>query len=340
MFGRTLNAYDQSKTAGGSSGGAGVAVALHMLPVADGTDHGGSLRNPAAYNNVFGFRPSFGRVPANALDGFYAIMGTPGPMARNVPDLAALLSVQAGYDPRAPLSNRQDPAQFAGPLKRDFKGARIAWAGDFGGHLPFEPGILDLCKSALKVFEALGCTVEEAVPDYPIERVWQNWKILRAWQSGSALKALLRRSGQARADEAGGAVRGRKRPEAHRLRHLRRRRGSHRLVSGGARVLRALRLFPAAVVAGVPVRRRHRLAEGDRRQDHGHLSPLDGGDDPGHHVELSGAVACRSVSATGGLPMGLQIVGPNHGELACLQLAHAYDEATKWVTKRPPPLLG
>ena len=96
-------------------------------------------------------------------------------MARNVPDLAMLLSVQAGYDPRAPLSNRQDPAQFAEPLKRDFKGARIAWLGDFGGHLPFEPGMLDLCRSALKVFEALGCTVEEAMPDYPIERVWQNW---------------------------------------------------------------------------------------------------------------------------------------------------------------------
>src|ERR1700704_3300325 len=113
VFGRTLNAYDQSKTSGGSSGGAGVSVALHMLPVADGSDHGGSLRNPAAYNNVFGFRPSFGRVPANAADAFYAIMGTPGPMARNVPDLAALLSVQAGSDPRAPLSNRQDPAQLA-----------------------------------------------------------------------------------------------------------------------------------------------------------------------------------------------------------------------------------
>ena len=78
--------------------------------------------------------------------------------------------MQAGYDPRAPLSNRQDPAQFAGPLKRDFKGARIAWAGDFGGHIPFEPGLLDLCKSALKTFEALGCTVEEAMPDYPIEQ--------------------------------------------------------------------------------------------------------------------------------------------------------------------------
>src|SRR3954464_3191194 len=157
VFGKTLNAYDQSKTAGGSSGGAGVSVALHMLPVADGTDHGGSLRNPGAYNNVFGFRPSFGRVPANALDGFYAIMGTPGPMARNVPDLAALLSVQAGYDPRAPLSNEQNSAPFAGPLQRDFKGTRIAWAGDFGGHLPFEPGILDLCKAALQVFESLGC---------------------------------------------------------------------------------------------------------------------------------------------------------------------------------------
>ena len=116
VFGRTLNAYDQSKTSGGSSGGAGVAVALRMLPVADGSDHGGSLRNPAAWNNVFGFRPSYGRVPAQGLDVFYAYMGVQGPMARNVPDLAMLLSVQAGYDPRLPLSNRQDPAQFAGDL--------------------------------------------------------------------------------------------------------------------------------------------------------------------------------------------------------------------------------
>ena len=77
-------------------------------------------------------------------------MGVLGPMARTVPDLAMLLSVQAGYDPRAPLSNRQDPAQFAEPLKRDFKGTRIAWLGDFGGHLPFEPGVLELCRNALQ----------------------------------------------------------------------------------------------------------------------------------------------------------------------------------------------
>src|ERR1700742_4665780 len=114
VFGRTLNAYDQSKTSGGSSGGAGVALALRMLPVADGSDHGGSLRNPAAWNNVFGFRTSYGRVPSQGLDMFYAWMGVQGPMARSVPDLAMLLSVQAGYDARVPLSNRQDPSQFAG----------------------------------------------------------------------------------------------------------------------------------------------------------------------------------------------------------------------------------
>src|SRR5688572_27636808 len=127
VFGRTLNSYDQSKSSGGSSGGAGVSVALRMLPVADGSDHGGSLRNPAAWNNIFGFRTSYGRVPSQGLDVFYAWMGVPGPLARTVPDLAMLLSVQAGHDPRLPLSNRQDPAQFTQDLKRDFKGSRVAW---------------------------------------------------------------------------------------------------------------------------------------------------------------------------------------------------------------------
>ena len=115
-------------------------------------------------------------------------MGVQGPMARTVPDLAMLLSVQAGYDPRLPLSNRQYPQQFTSSLERDFKGARIAWLGDFGGYLPFEDGVLDLCRRALKAFESLGCIVEEAWPDYPVERVWPNWRTLRAWQAGSALK--------------------------------------------------------------------------------------------------------------------------------------------------------
>ncbi len=339
VFGRTLNAYDQSRTAGGSSGGAGVAVALHMLPVADGTDHGGSLRNPAAYNNVFGFRPSFGRVPANAADAFYAIMGTPGPLARTVPDLAALLSVQAGYDPRAPLSNRQDPAQFAEPLKRDFKGTRIAWAGDFGGHLPFEPGILDLCRSALKVFESLGCTVEEAAPDYPIEKVWQNWKVLRAWQSGSALKGYYN-------DPQKRAL---MKPEAQ-----------FEVESG--QKLTAYDIYDADVVRTAWYQAVRAFFE---RYDYlllpsSQVFPFDAKTD--WPKQIDGRVmdtyhrwmevmipvtmsSCPALSvpigfSSTGLPMGMQIVGPNHGELACLQLAHAYDEATKWVTRRPPPLLG
>ncbi len=187
VFGTTLNPYDLTKTAGGSSGGAAVSLATRMLPVADGSDHGGSLRNPGAYNNVFGFRVSLGRVPAEGADAFNASLSVNGPMARTVSDLAMFLSVQAGHDPRAPLSNRQDAAQFTQPLQRDFRGTKIAWLGDLGGYLTYEPGVLDLCRNALRTFEELGCTVEEAKPDYPNERVWQNWTKLRAWQSGAPL---------------------------------------------------------------------------------------------------------------------------------------------------------
>ncbi len=339
VYGRTLNSYDQSKSSGGSSGGAGVSVALRMLPVADGSDHGGSLRNPAAWNNVFGFRTSYGRVPAQGLDVFYAWMGVQGPMARNVPDLAMLLSVQSGYDPRLPLSNRQDSAPFTEPLKRDFKGARIAFGGDYGGYLPLEHGILDLCKSALKAFETLGCTVEEAWPDYPVERVWQNWRTLRAWQAGSALKDLYK-------DPAKRAL---MKPEA-------------RFEVESGEKLSAYNVFDASAVRSAWYQAVRTLFE---RYDYfvipsGQVFPFDAGIDwpktiagktmDTYHrwMEVMIPVTMSNCPALTvpigfndrGLPMGLQIVGPNHGELACLQLAHAYDQATQWVTKRPPPLLA
>ncbi len=339
VFGRTLNAYDQTKSSGGSSGGAGVAVALRMLPVADGSDHGGSLRNPAAWNNVFGFRTSYGRVPAQGLDVFYAYMGVQGPMARSVPDLAMLLSVQAGYDARLPLSNRQEPSQFAGSLKRDFKGARIAWSGNFGGHIPFEPGVLDLCKGALKTFEALGCTVEEAWPDYPIERVWSNWRILRAWQSGSVLKDLYR-------DPAKRAL---MKPEAQFE------------VESGMK-LSAFDVFDANVVRTAWYQAVRTFFE---RYDYfilpaGQVFPFDAGLDwpkaingkpmDTYHrwmevmipvtMSICPALAVPAGFSDHGLAMGLQIMAPNHGELACLQLGQAYDEATGWIAKRPPALLA
>src|SRR5690349_2675939 len=141
VFGTTRNAYDPSRTAGGSSGGAAVALALRMLPVADGSDHAGSLRNPAAFNNVLGFRTTFGCVPSAEGDVFLPALGVIGPMARTATDLALLLSVLAGYDPRAPLSAAGDPARFIAPLDRDFSGTRIGWLGDLGGHLAFEPGV-------------------------------------------------------------------------------------------------------------------------------------------------------------------------------------------------------
>src|SRR5882724_1081019 len=164
VYGATRNSYDQSRSAGGSSGGAAVSLALRMVPVADGSDYGGSLRNPAGWNNVFGFRTSYGRVPADGRDAWLPSMGVLGPMARNVADLALLLSVQSGYDDRAPLSMDANPAIFQAPLETDLKSKRIAWLGDFNGYLPYESGVLDVCKRSLAVFESTGSIVEEAIP--------------------------------------------------------------------------------------------------------------------------------------------------------------------------------
>ncbi|MES2185014.1 MAG: amidase [Pseudomonadota bacterium] len=190
VYGLTRNAFDPSRTAGGSSGGAAVAVALRLLPVADGSDMMGSLRNPAGWNNIFGFRPSFGRVPHWPVeDVFHAQYSTSGPMARSVADIAMLLSVQAGPDPRVPFSNPESPAVFTGGLERDLRGMRIGWLGDMGGHLPMEPGVLELCEGALGHLKAIGCTVEAAQVDFPLDRLWQAWLALRGAAVSGAYRA-------------------------------------------------------------------------------------------------------------------------------------------------------
>jgi amidase len=192
VFGTTLNAYDQTKTAGGSSGGAAVALALRMVPVADGTDMMGSLRNPAAYNNVIGFRPSHGRVPTTGVELFLGQLGVSGPMARTTTDLAMLISVMAGHDKRAPLSLHGDPAMFTRRLERDFRGTRVAWLGDLGGHLQIEPEITDLCRNSLHTLEALGCDVDDTHIDFPSERLWDTWITLRHWLVGGELMHFYR----------------------------------------------------------------------------------------------------------------------------------------------------
>lgn len=175
VYGITRNAYDQSRCAGGSSGGAAAALALRMLPVADGSDMMGSLRNPAAFNNVYGLRPSTGLVPFGpAPELFLQQLTTEGPMGRTVSDVAALLNTQAGEHPTAPLSKAKSN-NFNCSLQANFKGAKVGWLGDLGGYLPTEPGLLSLCEAGLKDFESLGCLVEHSLPKFDMSSLWKCW---------------------------------------------------------------------------------------------------------------------------------------------------------------------
>jgi len=165
IFGATKNPYDPSKTCGGSSGGGAVAVACGMLPFADGGDLAASLRNPASYCNVVGFRPTPGRVPAWPAANAWNTLSVLGPLARTVGDTALLLSAMAGPDPRSPVSIVEPGSIFRNPLKRSFKKARIAWSRDLGG-LPVEPRVTKVLEAQRKVFASLGCAIEDAEPDF------------------------------------------------------------------------------------------------------------------------------------------------------------------------------
>ena len=165
LFGATKNPYDLSKTCGGSSGGAAVALACGMVPIADGSDTGGSLRNPASFSSVVGFRTSPGRVPRVPTNSAWSTINIAGPMARTVADCGLLLSAIAGPDERAPLSIHENGVRYAKPLGRDFKDVRVAWFKDLGG-LPFDRRIREVMDARRKVFESLGCIVEQAEPDF------------------------------------------------------------------------------------------------------------------------------------------------------------------------------
>jgi amidase len=338
VYGATGNAYDPALSAGGSSGGAAVAVALRMTSLADGSDFGGSLRNPPGWNNVFGLRPSFGRVPAASRTLWGGSMSVHGPIARNVPDLALLLSVQAGYDARAPLSMTEDPRGLAPAIERDIAGCRLAWLGDWDGALPFEPGVLDTCGQALTVFERLGCIVEAKVPAFPLERLLDAWSILRTFHTGSALiehyrnpkeRILLKPEAlfeveeflRLTAAEIASA-------EATRtawyevVRHVFDEYDAFLLPTAQVFAFPIDRPWPTSI-AGRPMTRYYDWMQ------------------VAFPVTLSGcpAIAVPAGFGPSGLPMGLQIVAPHHGDALCLQIAHAYDKATGWPARRPPPLL-
>jgi len=337
VYGVTRNAYDQSRSAGGSSGGAAVSLALRMLPLADGSDYGGSLRNPAGWNNVLGFRTSYGLVPADDRDLWLPSMGVIGPMARNVADLAMLLAIQAGYDDRVPLSMAGDGAIFRENLERDFRGKRIAWAGDFQGYLPFENGVLEVCEEALKTFETLGCTVEKAQPDYPVDSVWRAWVKLRAWQSSASFlmyyndpttRALLKPEAIFEVESAqkltaldiaaASAVRAEWYEAVRRF-----------FKTYDYFIVPTAQVFPFDVDSHWP----REIADKKMETYHEWMKGV-------VLITMSGcpALAVPAGFSTQGLPIGIQIVGPNLAELSCLQLAYGYDMANR-STKRLPTLL-
>jgi amidase len=339
VFGTTGNAYDPARTAGGSSGGAAVAVALQMAPVADGSDMMGSLRNPAAFNNVYGMRPSFGRVPAGpAPESFLQQLSTDGPMARTVTDLALLLSVQAGPDPRAPLAIAQDPGVFALPLGRDLAGTRVAWLGDLGGRLPMEPAILDLCRDSLRVLADIGCTIDEVTLQFPLAGLWDAWCRLRSWLVCGRLHELHRdpaRRAQMKPEalweiDQGQALSALDVYEASKVRSAWYQVLTRLFETYTFLALPTAQVFPfdAAVpwpreVAGRAMDTYHRWME----------------------VVVPGSMSgCPVINVPvgfgpGGLPMGMQLIGRHQDDLAVLQVAFAHEQATGWVKRRPPPML-
>ena len=339
VYGTTRNAFDPSRSAGGSSGGAGVAVALRMLPVADGSDMMGSLRTPAAFNHVYGLRTSVGCVPHGPSEEvFFQQFSVAGPMARDIPDLALLLSVQAGFDARLPLTRRSEPPQdWTAQLQRDCKGLRIGWLGDLGGHLPTEPGLLQTCRAALQHFTAAGCTVEEAVPQFDFERLWRAWIDLRSFSVAGANAALYN-------DPAKRAL---LKPEA-----------VWEIERGLA--LPAMAVYDAARVRSAWYETLRRLFDSydflvlpsaqvfpfDAALDWPHA--VDGREMDTYHrwmqtvvpATMAGLPALAAPAGFGpqGLPAGLQIIGPAQADLAVLQIGHAYDQAGGFSRVRSPLL--
>lgn len=340
VFGTTLNAYDPRKTAGGSTGGGAVALALRMVPLADGSDFGGSLRNPAGWNNLFGFRPSFGRVPSfPSSDVFGQTFATSGPMARSVRDVALLLSVQAGADPRAPFSLPDDPAVFTKPLDRDWRGCRVGWLGDLGGALATEPGIMQTCEKALEAFRVIGMTVEDARLSESAEEMWQTAVTLRHWSVGADLMPFY----------ADPAKRAQMKPEAiWEVEGALKLTGTQIAAASGGRtriyqafvalferfdflILPTAQVFPFDVATRWPREIAGRAMDSYHRWMEVTLPPT-----------MAGLPTLAVPAGFGGkdrLPIGLQVIGRNHQDLSVLQVGHAYEQASPWIaTARPDAL--
>jgi amidase len=332
VFGATKNPYDVTRSCGGSSGGAAVSLACGMVPIADGSDTGGSLRNPAAFCNVVGFRPSPGRVSAGR--GSWSPLSTSGPMARSVADVALFLSVIAAPDTHNPLVLRDDPARFAGRLDRDFKGTRVAWYKDLGG-IPFESEIKRVVGNARHTFESLGCVVEEAEPDFA--GVDEAFPTLRHLSYHSSYAALAKQRPDWIKDTIHWEI-----DEAERQTAADVARASERQDRFYNQVEAFFSLYDYFVL---PVTQ---------------VEPFDV--TIKYPTEVAGvamptyidwmrscwyvtfmatpAISVPAGFTSGGRPVGLQIVGRHRDDWSVLQLAHAFEQATRHGLRRPAVVQG
>lgn len=329
VFGVTRNPYDLSRSAGGSSGGAAVALACGMHPIADGSDMGGSLRNPASFNNVVGFRPSPGRVPSSTARLAWSTLSVQGPMARSVADAALLLSVLAGPDPRSPISLAEPGSSFARPLERDLAGARVAWSPDLGGSVPVEPAVRALVEASAKVFTDLGCVVDQDCPDFSgAEEVFRT---LRAWQFEVQFGPLLE-SGPVKDTIRWNAELGRRLtgPDLGRAEVLHTEL-FHRVREFFTRY--DFLVLPVSQVPAFDIELEYPL-EVDGVPMETYLDWM-------RSAYFVSATGCPALSVpagftSSGLPVGVQIVGPHRADFAVLQAGHAFETATAVGTRRPP----
>lgn len=329
VYGTTFNPYDHSKSAGGSSGGAGAALASGMLPLADGSDLGGSLRNPANFNNIVALRPTVGLVPIAPTALPLVGVSVKGPMARSVSDVAFMLSVMAGADGRDPLTYPSTPSDFLLRLERDWKGVRVAWSPDLGG-LPLDRRVRAVLESQRQTLLDLGCIVEEATPD--LTDVDEIFLTLRSWANWNTKGALLAEHRSVMKPEAIWDIEaGAQLTGADVARAI----IKHGALLERMRVFQEKYEFLLCAVNQVP--------------------PFDAGLDWPKSIEgvaMENYVAwmkstywisttCRPAMSVPagftpeGLPVGIQIVGRHRDDLGVLRLGYAFEQATQVGQRRP-----
>ncbi len=331
VFGTTVNPWDTTRTCGGSSGGAAVALATGMIPMADGSDMGGSLRNPASFCNVVGFRTSPGRVPIHPAELGWQTLSVLGPMARTVEDCALLLAAIAGPDPRVPISINEPGSIFAESLKHDFKGCRIAISPDFDGQLPVAREVRSIVRDSATHFESVGCVIESTCPDFSgANEVFQT---LRAWSFAAAHKERLAARPELYKDsiiwnvEKGLSLSGEDISRAERQRTTLYQRVAGFLEEYDFLVLPVSQVAPFDASTEYPTE-----IEGVRMETY-----------------IDWMKSCYYISCLGfpaisvpcgftpeGLPVGIQIIGAHQQDLAVLRLARAFEEDNPAWRKRPP----